>query len=260
MRTEKFSISEALKFGWAKLTENLGFLVGVMFFLLFVQIVPDFFLRLIKKDMPILYFVAKVLLGCVGIVIQLGWLKITLKLCDNKKSEFEDLFSSIPLFFRFLASTIIYGTLLFIPGFLFGAIFIFWVVVLRFYPLAIIQQQYGAIASSAYIFVAAMVVMSLSVLWIALLIKFQFYSYAIVDEGMGPIEALKRSSQITKGSGCDIFIFGTVVGLVNVLGIVCLFIGLLATAPMTAVAYAYVYRKLSLPAKDIAAVNRKTSE
>lgn len=38
-------------------------------------------------------------------------------------------------------------------------------------------------------------------------IKFQFYPYLIIEKGLNPIQALKRSSQITKGSKWDLFIF-----------------------------------------------------
>ncbi|MBU1261532.1 DUF975 family protein [bacterium] len=75
-------------------------------------------------------------------------------------------------------------------------------------------------------------------------IKFQFFSYFIVDKGLGPIEALKRSSAITKGTKWNLFLFSILLILINLLGILCLFIGLFATLPITMVAQAFVYRQL----------------
>ena len=75
-------------------------------------------------------------------------------------------------------------------------------------------------------------------------IKFQFFSYFIVDKGLGPIEALKRSSTITKGAKWDLFLFGLLVWLINLLGALCLLVGLFATIPTTGVAMAFVYHKL----------------
>mgnify|MGYP001580926209 CR=1 FL=1 len=75
-------------------------------------------------------------------------------------------------------------------------------------------------------------------------IKFQFFTYFIIDKGLGPIEALKRSSAITKGAKWDLFIFGLLLGLINLLGALCLLVGLFATIPTTIVAMAFVYRKL----------------
>jgi len=75
-------------------------------------------------------------------------------------------------------------------------------------------------------------------------IKFQFFSYFIVDKGFGPIEALKKSSAITNGAKWDLFLFGLLLILITLLGLLCLFIGLFATVPTTMVAQAFVYRKL----------------
>jgi hypothetical protein len=75
-------------------------------------------------------------------------------------------------------------------------------------------------------------------------IKFQFYNYFIVDKGLGPIEALKRSSAITSGTKWNLFLFDLLLGLIYLLGFLCLFIGLFAAVPTVMVAQAFVYRKL----------------
>lgn len=75
-------------------------------------------------------------------------------------------------------------------------------------------------------------------------IKFQFFAYFIVDKGLGPIESLKKSSAITNGAKWDLFIFGLLLMGINLLGLLCLLIGLFATVPTTMIAMAFVYRKL----------------
>ena len=75
-------------------------------------------------------------------------------------------------------------------------------------------------------------------------IKYHFYSYLIVDKNMGPLEALKKSGDITKGSKWQLFLLGFACGLVNLVGLLALGIGLFITIPVTMLAYAHVYRKL----------------
>ncbi|MBI2442806.1 MAG: DUF975 family protein [Candidatus Levybacteria bacterium] len=75
-------------------------------------------------------------------------------------------------------------------------------------------------------------------------IKYHFYSYLIVDKNMGPLEALKKSGEITKGVKWDLLLFGLACGLINIVGALALGIGLFITVPITMLAYAYVYRKL----------------
>ncbi len=74
---------------------------------------------------------------------------------------------------------------------------------------------------------------------------FGFYPYFILDKGLGPIEALKESAQATKGVRLDVFLlFLTCIGLL-ILGLLFFGIGLLFTAPVTVIAVAVVYRKLT---------------
>ena len=75
-------------------------------------------------------------------------------------------------------------------------------------------------------------------------IRFQFFGYFIVDKKAGVIESLKRSWRITKGNAWNLFLFGLLLGAINLLGVLCLVMGLFATIPTTEAAFAFVYRKL----------------
>ncbi|MEK7273786.1 MAG: hypothetical protein AAB110_00885 [Candidatus Desantisbacteria bacterium] len=79
---------------------------------------------------------------------------------------------------------------------------------------------------------------------IILAIKLQFFSYSIVDKGLGPIQALEKSWQITKGVKWNLFLFGLLLMLINLVGMLCLLIGLFVTVPITMMAVVFVYRKL----------------
>lgn len=75
-------------------------------------------------------------------------------------------------------------------------------------------------------------------------IKFQFFDYLIIDKGLGPIDALEKSSEITRGVKLDLLTFGILIWIINLLGLLCLVVGLFVTIPITVVAKAFVYRKL----------------
>ncbi|MFH1825118.1 MAG: DUF975 family protein [Candidatus Firestonebacteria bacterium] len=79
---------------------------------------------------------------------------------------------------------------------------------------------------------------------IIFMIKYQFFTYLIVDKEMGPVEAIKKSGKITQGSKWNLFLFGLVLVGVNLLGALCLLVGLIVTIPVTCLAYTFVYRKL----------------
>lgn len=75
-------------------------------------------------------------------------------------------------------------------------------------------------------------------------IKLQYADYLIVDKKLDAVDGLKQSWEMTKGVKWKLFVFGIILGLINVLGILCLLVGLLITVPLTMVANAFVYRKL----------------
>ena len=90
-------------------------------------------------------------------------------------------------------------------------------------------------------------------------IKFWFFDYFVIDKKMGPIEALKKSYAVTTGVKWNLFVFFLALTGINLLGALCLLIGLFATIPTTMVAWAFVYRKL-LAQAEVAPVPEILSE
>lgn len=66
----------------------------------------------------------------------------------------------------------------------------------------------------------------------------------VIDKEFGPIVALEKSWQLTKGNRGRLLWFSLIAAGVNVLGFLALMVGLLATIPMTMFASLLVYRKL----------------
>jgi len=75
-------------------------------------------------------------------------------------------------------------------------------------------------------------------------IKFGLYRFLIIDKNYGPVEALKRSAEITNGAKWNLFVFVLLASLINMLGFLALGVGLLVTIPTTAIAMTFIYREL----------------
>ena len=75
-------------------------------------------------------------------------------------------------------------------------------------------------------------------------LKFQFFGYFVVEQGSDPVEAMRKSSRITKSVKWKLLGFGIVIALINIVGAMCLVVGLFVTVPTTLLAYSSVYRKL----------------
>lgn len=80
---------------------------------------------------------------------------------------------------------------------------------------------------------------------IILAVKMQFSMYYIVDKTQGPLEAIKSSWNETKGAFWKLLIFDIVVSMINVIAAILFVVPLLITVPITMVAMARLYRKLS---------------
>lgn len=203
MPETNFSIKEALSFGWYKMKSHFSILIGIVFLQFFIYFSFSFFERMIQEiDSVFIALLVYFIYLFVSTVINMGIIKISLKIHDNEKIKSDDLIASYPLFLTFMIASIISSLLIF----------------------------FGLIA--------------FLIPGIILAIKFFFVDYLIVDKKLGPIESLKKSWQITKGNKWNLFLFILLLAFINILGFICLIIGLLITIPTTLMATAFVYRKL----------------
>ncbi len=77
------------------------------------------------------------------------------------------------------------------------------------------------------------------------ILTYYFAGYFVVEHSLGPIKALKASARITKGHRLQLLgLFGLVL-LVNILGVLCLLVGLLVSVPVGVIAVAHAYRTLA---------------
>jgi uncharacterized membrane protein len=75
-----------------------------------------------------------------------------------------------------------------------------------------------------------------------------FTTYVVIDTGMGPIEAMKHSAELTKGHRWHLLRFGLALLGLNILGLIAVIVGLLVTIPVSILAVVHVYRRLSASA------------
>jgi len=106
--------------------------------------------------------------------------------------------------------------------------------------------------AATFLFVVMVVVglVFLIVPGIYLALRFGYYGYFIVDEEAGPIEALKKSSDLTEGVRMELFAFCLLLLGLNIVGAAALLVGLLVTMPLSQLAIAYVFRHLQGPVAE----------
>lgn len=200
-----FSIGEALSFGWNSVKSNFFFFVGLQLATILIGLSFVFFPLVLSEDQGIIIILVNFIGRVVEIGLTLGMIHIVLKTVDGKKAVFSELFSQ------------------FKPG------------LLLWYFGASIAYGIGSVIGIILLIVPGIIV----------LIRYSFYGYALVEKGVNGLDALKISWNITKGNTIKLLLFGIVIFLVNIVGMLALVIGILVTAPLSLIATAYVYRKLS---------------
>lgn len=84
---------------------------------------------------------------------------------------------------------------------------------------------------------------------IMLAVRFSMLAFILVEKEVGPLEACRQSAKLTRGNRWKLLGFFVAAFFFNLLGLLCLVVGLLYTIPVTRIAMAVIYKKLR-DAKD----------
>lgn len=79
------------------------------------------------------------------------------------------------------------------------------------------------------------------------LAKYGFYPFFILDKNMGPIEALQAAGKASEGRLWTLFLLFITCFAINAVGVLLIGVGLFFTIPITLLALATAYRKLTSP-------------
>lgn len=82
-------------------------------------------------------------------------------------------------------------------------------------------------------------------------IRFLFYPYFILIDNDTAIVALQKSYYITQNLTLELFLFGTTVVTLNIIGVLFFGIGIIFTYPLTTMATAVIYKSLAGNSKKI---------
>lgn len=243
MAGKYFNYSEVLSYGWNVMKANFWFFVGLGFVWLIINISPDIaelilipLLFLHKASYITLRILLHVIELVIVIVLSIGLIKIALSFCDERKPAIGTLFDVWDCFWRYVGATI-----------LFGSIMLLGIIV----PCALAP---GLLRATHFPYLLPLIILFVIVIVFAVRFGIQFglCYYFVIDKGLGPVQALKASSRTTMGVKWQLLGFGILCGLINLLGLLCLVVGVFAAYPTVLVASALVYRQLVAQTPELA--------
>ncbi len=240
MAGKYFNFSEVLGYGWSVMKANFWFFVGLGFVWLIITISPDIaelilirLLYLHKASYITLRVLLHVLELVIGIVLSIGLIKIALSFCDEQKPAIGTLFDAWDCFWRYVGAAILFGLIML-------AVIV---------PCALAA---GLLAAIRFPFLLLLIIPVGLVFAVRFGIQFGLCYYFVIDKGLGPVQALKASSRTTMGAKWQLLGFGILCFLINLLGLLCLIVGVFAAYPTVLVASALVYRQLVAQTPELA--------
>lgn len=81
------------------------------------------------------------------------------------------------------------------------------------------------------------------------ILMYLFVPYLVIDKEFGPIEALKKSAELTRGYRWELLLLVLFIVTLNILGALALLVGLLVSVPVTMLATVHAYRMLEAKLK-----------
>ncbi len=243
----KFSIREALKWGWNEAIDHIGFFAVVILVSWTLNIALQMTGKALTERAPFLGFLIYLAQLAIGIMVQLGLVAASLKIFNKEKPR-EEVFRWNPKWFR---SSLGASLLLWVAvALVVSALFVMFIAVLAFvFKTGTVAQAWAPDIALRYVVtLAPLFLLGLLIVIIPILLAFvvfQFFPFFIVERNMGPLEALKASKEITRGSRGRILLLNLIYIGITFLGALAFLVGLFLTIPTLVLANTYVYKKLT---------------
>ena len=216
--------------GWSTFKKHWKFIILASIATGVAQFVLQLFERGARDEM-VLAIIASLVVALIGIVITLGWSRVILALNRHDNADFETFKTSPDAWIRLIKTGIWY------------ALYFLMYAAIAVLPFAILTLI-GILTVIDTMTVIGVVLASTAFVLLACYfgLKYQFMYFTVLDYPNLRSKAIfKKAGEITKGSLLQLLGFGIITGLLNILGIVCLVVGLAVTIPVTKLAQAKVY-------------------
>ncbi len=243
---KRFSREQAMVFGWNMAKKYIWFFVLIIVIQLAI-FMPLFILFVLGMGVPSIGFNAgspgifapytTPVLWALGVAIaffialfSLGISKITLALVDGGKPRVADLFTGIVVMPKFIASLIVYVLMILLPYILLG----------------VVTSLLADKVSPLQLFIGGSVIAILLAIPVSnFVLRFYMFHIVVVDKKVWPLKALKLSSQYSKGTKTDFFLWLSLLFAIGwAAGGVPLALGVFLAYPLTSLAYTHTYRQL----------------
>src|SRR3989344_1410175 len=231
MNTQNLSSKEIYSFGFKNAKKHFwSFLV-----LFLVYLVASFiFMPKIKEDETISLFqgILYIIGYIISIYLMMSMYSATLKIVRGYEVKMKDFFTwpktCLKTLWTCVVSVLVLLPAIFVGGLLFGFL-----------------GAFGLMAGNAIAVIIAIIIgLVLLIITVHLAIRVSFSKYYTLDTGSWAIASIKKSFELTKGRVWSLLGLVIIGLLIEILGLIAIFIGLLWAIPTVLIAQVYIYHLL----------------
>lgn len=229
---QSFSMGAMIKEGFSLFKKHAKFLVLAGLATFFIQLV----LQLASMGRAGFFgdLVINLVVAFIGILITVGWTKVFLSIIRAGNTSWSTFKTEPSVWLRFIKTYLWYIAYFVAYTIIAAFVFIVVAVVGLIAGIPLLAFIGGTLSAITFVIVA-----------IYFAVRYRFLKYMVLDyPELSSRNILRKSGAITKGSFWKILGFAIVLGLINLLGIICLVVGLLVTVPATHLAETKLYEFL----------------
>jgi uncharacterized membrane protein required for colicin V production len=204
------SVGDAISYGWKGFTNNLGAVLLIVLAVVVIGGGVNVLASLVEN--AFLQFVLSLVAFVLGFIIALGLIRAALTITDGQRPSVGEVFKGEGVLQYAIAAIVL--------GLAFSLINIFGLVTILLLPVT---------------FVVTMV----------LSFFVQFFGYAILDEGKSAFDGIARSFEVVRSNFGDLILLWLAAVGINIVGAALCLVGLLVTIPVTAIAWAFAWRRIT---------------
>ena len=145
MNSKSVFISDALKIGWKSLKEHFWFFVSVLILGGLSALIPLGIASYLSEKSPGLSFLFWIIYYVMAILVQIGYVKISLDIVDKNKAPITYLWTGVELFFSYLIANILYALILLAGLVLLVFPMFIWQARYGFFPYVLVDKKLGPI-------------------------------------------------------------------------------------------------------------------
>lgn len=211
---KKLSIDKALNQGYENFRNNAGATIGMFLLMVAFAIVTSLY----SPANPASYFIYQFIVFLFSMYLGVALVQAYIQAAKGKEIT-KDVFKVHPLKLIYL---VVMGIIITLPFSLLAAPFLIeqYLLFIVIIPLLLVYGVYITIYLSQG-------------------------QYLIIDQMKNPIQAIQESHKMMKGNGFKYYLLIFCLGAINLIGMLCLFVGLIITTPLTEVIKAQIYQNLS---------------